>query len=718
MLNKTTHLRMKTVLAASVAVASIALPTLADAQDQTATQLKRVVVEGTAATGQAGTGPVDGYVAKDTTTGSKSATPLKLVPQSVSVVGGAEMADRGVVNKVDEALRYTPGVTAEPFGTDPDTDWFYIRGFDATQTGVFLDGLNLFSYGFGGFQIDPLALERIEVLKGPASVLYGGANPGGIVNMVRKRPTDEPYFYTEIGVNSDGNAFTGFDASDKLNDDGTLTYRLTGKIAGGDNYSDFSEDLRGFIMPQITYAPDEGTSLTVYGYLSGLDQVHVGNGFLPYEGTVVDATFGRIDRDAFYGEPDLDSGKVTQKIVGYEFEHEFDNGIKFSQTARYGTLHKTESGPYTYGYTDATQTAFNRIGFEGTTDVDSFSIDNRAEAEFELGATSHTFLAGIDYKYYQLEHIQACCGATSISTTNPVYGAPQGANFVYLDQTLTQQQIGAYAQDQIRFGDGWLATLNGRYDYVDTESVARVGTSYVSNDAALSGRGGLAYEFDNGLTPYVSAATFFNPIIGVSPTAAFVPETGHQFEAGLKYEPGAFDGLFTASVFQLTKQNVAVAVPGTFDQEQRGEIRSSGVELEAKVNLNANWKVLAAASYTDMEVTADLNSSLIGKSPVLVPELQASLWLDYSVTEGNLEGLSLGAGLRHQGKSWADADNTKTVPSATLVDAAIRFEKNDWTAALNVANVFDTTYVKGCQGLSTCGYGESRTFTMKLSKKW
>lgn len=714
--DKTTPLRIKTLLLMA-GVAAIAVPSLAAAQEGI-TQLDRIAVEGGTAAEQDGAGPVEGYVAKTTTTGSKSATPLKLVPQSVSVVGGVEMSDRGVVNKVDEALRYTPGVTAEPFGTDPDTDWFYIRGFDATQTGVFLDGLNLFSYGFGGFQIDPLALERIEVLKGPASVLYGGANPGGIVNMVRKRPTDEPYFYTEIGVNSEGNAFTGFDASGKLNDDGTLTYRVTGKISGGDNYSDYSEDLRGFILPQITYTPDAATSLTVYGYLSGLDQVHVGNGFLPYGGTVVDATFGRIDRDAFYGEPDLDSGKVTQKMVGYEFEHEFDNGIKFSQTARYGTLHKTETGPYTYGYTDASQTEFNRIGFEGESDVDSFSIDNRAETEFDLGETSHSLLAGIDYKYYELTHIQACCGATSISVTDPVYGVPQGANFVYLDQTLTQQQIGAYVQDQIRFGGGWLATLNGRYDYVDTESDARVGVSYTSNDTALSGRAGLAYEFDNGLTPYLSAATFFNPIIGVSPTTVFVPETGHQFEAGLKYEPAGFDGMFTASAFQITKQNVAVTVPGTFDQEQLGEVRSTGLELEAKVNLNSNWKILAAASYTDMEVTEDLNTALIGKSPVLIPDIQASLWLDYTVTTGNFEGVSLGAGVRHQGESWADADNTAKVPSATLVDAAIRFEKNDWTAALNVANVFDTVYVKGCQGKLTCGYGESRTFTLKLSKKW
>ncbi|WEX76392.1 TonB-dependent siderophore receptor [Sinorhizobium numidicum] len=721
----------KHTVASGVALAALILSGAALAQDGGATELDTLVVEGGSAA--SATGPIDGYVAEATGTGSKTATPLTDIPQSVSVIGRQELEDRGVVNKIDEALRYTPGVTTEPFGTDPDTDWFYIRGFDATQTGVFLDGLTLFSQGFGNFQIDPFMLERVEVLKGPASVLYGGANPGGIVNLISKRPLDEPLYYTEIGINSDGNAFTGFDVNDTLTDDGTVRYRLTGKIAGGDNYSDFSEDLRGFILPQVTYAPHDATSLTVYGLLQGLDQVRVGNGFLPYVGTVVDAPFGKIDRDAFYGEPDLDEGTYAQQMIGYEAKHEFESGWTFTQNARYAHLHKHEQGPYTYGYVGGTPTGpdylLNRIGFEATSKVDTFSIDNRAEKEFDLGGTSHAFLTGLDYKYYRLDHIQACCGATPISATNPAYGVPQGANFVYLDQILTQQQLGVYVQDQIRFGGGWLVTLNGRYDYVDTDSDAAVGTSYKSHDGALSGRAGLAYEFENGVTPYVSAATFFNPLVGTRTTdpadptnpakmAGFEPEEGYQYEAGVKYAPSFIDGLFTASLFQITKQNVSVAVPGSFVNAQLGEVRSTGIELEGKVNISADWTVIGAFAHTDLEVTKDLDRSLIGKSPVIVPETQASLWLDYTVPSGAFEGVSLGAGVRYQGESWADAANTEKVPAATLVDAAVRYERNDWSASLNVANLFDKEYVKGCQGLSTCGYGESRTVTLKLSRKW
>ncbi|OCP15838.1 MULTISPECIES: TonB-dependent siderophore receptor [unclassified Ensifer] len=724
--------RLRELLASGVASIALLVSTAAAAQDGSATKLEKIEVQAQGARDEA-TGPVDGYVAKATTTGSKSATPLTEIPQSVSVIGRDELDDRGVVNKVDEALRYTPGVTTEPFGTDADTDWFYIRGFDATQTGVFLDGLTLFSFGFGGFQIDPFMLERVEVLKGPASVLYGGANPGGIINLISKRPLDEPLYYTEIGINSEGNAFTGFDINDRLTDDGTIRYRVTGKVSGGDTYTDFSNDLRGVIIPQITYAPDDATSLTVYGVLQGLDQVHVGNGFLPYLGTVVDAPFGKIDRDAFYGEPDLDTGTYVQQMIGYEAKHELESGWSLTQNARYSHLYKHEAGPYTFGWVGGAPTGpdylLNRIGFEATSKVDTFAIDNRAENEFDLGGANHAFLAGLDYKYYRLDHIQACCGATPISATDPVYGVPQNPNFVYLDQVVRQQQVGLYVQDQIRFGGGWLVTLNGRYDYVDTVSKAAIGTSFDSNDGALSGRAGLAYEFDNGVTPYVSVATFFSPLVGTRTTdasdplnpaklAPLQPEEGYQYEAGVKYEPSFVDGLFTASVFQITKQNVSVPVPGFFVNAQLGEVQSTGVELEGKVNISNDWKVIGGFSYTDLEVTEELDASLIGKSPVIVPGTQASLWLDYTVPSSALEGLSVGAGVRYQGESWADAANTRKVPAAALIDAAIRYEKNDWAASLNVSNLFDKEYVKGCQGLSVCGYGESRTLTLKLSKKW
>jgi iron complex outermembrane receptor protein len=721
---QTKGLIFRAYLLAGTAVTSIMAASSALGQDASPTQLAPIVLQGGS---DSATAPVKGYVAKNSSAGSKSDTPINEIPQSVSVIGKQEMDDRGITNKVDEALLYTPGVIAQPYGNDPDTDWFYIRGFNATQTGVFFDNLTLFSYGFGGFQIDPFMLERVDVLKGPASVLYGGANPGGIINLVRKRPLDEPLYYTDIGINSNGNAFTGFDISDKVGSSDTMTYRITGKVAGGDNYSDFSHDFRGFIMPQLEIAPDDATRFTVWGYLGGLDQVHTGNGFFPYVGTVKDAPFGKIPRDAFYGEPDIDDGSYVQKMIGYEFQHEFDNGIKFSQNLRYGRLDKHEIGPYLNGWVGGVPTGpdylLGRIGFEGRSGVDSFGIDNRLEGEAEFGGATHNMLVGLDYKYYNLDNLQKWptwpISATPISATDPIYGLPQPANSTQIDQVVTQRQLGIYGQDQIHFGDGWLLTLNGRYDYVDTDSDAIVGTTYNSDDSAVSGRVGLAYEFDNGLTPYVSAATFFNPLIGTGVSGALKPEEGQQFEGGIKYDPTFIDGTLTASVFHITKRNNTVTNPATFAQSQLGEVVSRGAELDGKVNLTDNWKVLASLAYTDMEVTEnDANPALVGKSPYIVPKVTASLWVDYTVTTGAMEGLSFGAGVRHQGTSWADEANTAKVPAATLVDAAIRYEKENWAASLNVANLFDKEYVSSCQGLTVCGYGDARTVTFKLSKKW
>ncbi|WP_428427053.1 TonB-dependent siderophore receptor [Pararhizobium sp.] len=726
------------VLMASAAVAAIAVAQPAYAQDAAtgnATTLERLTVEG----GKGGkpsdgdaTGPVDGYVPTATGTGSKTATPISEIPQSVSIIGRQELKDRGVVTKIDEALRYTAGVSTEPFGSDPDTDWFYIRGFDATQTGVFLDGLNLFSYSFGGFQTDAYMLERVEVLKGPASVLYGGSNPGGIVDLVRKRPQAEPAYSTEIGINNFGNAFFGFDANDKLNADGTITYRITGKVAGGDNYSDYSEDLRGFIMPQITYAPDDATSLTVYAIVSSLDQTHVGNGFLPYQGTVTNASFGKLDRDLFFGEPDHDFGRYDQEMIGYEFSHEFDNGWKVSQNLRYAHLDKAEELIYPYGLAVNPLTGkqeLARLGFKHKTSIDSFNVDNRAEKEFSTGPLDHSLLLGLDYKNFKIDQTQASAfPASNLNPENPVYGRPLAPYNTYLDSVARMQQVGVYAQDQIRFGDGWLLTLNGRYDFVKQDMDSRlVGGDYNTDDSSLSGRAGLAYTFDNGLTPYVSAATFFNPLVGTRATdpadpfnpskvAPLIAEEGQQYEAGIKYEPTFVDGLLTASLFHITKQNALV--PAGFIQQQVGEIESKGLEIEGKLNINQNWKLLASYTYTDMEITEDGTPAFIGNRPYLIPEHQAALWLDYVVTDGALEGVSLGGGLRYHGESFADMANTAKVPDAVVADAAIRYEKNGWGAALNVTNLFDKEYVKGCQGLFTCGYGDQRTVTLKLSKSW
>ncbi|WP_313601811.1 TonB-dependent siderophore receptor [Rhizobium sp.] len=713
---------VKAGLWAGVAAIGLAAAWSAQAQEagsQSSTTLAPIVLKGESE--QGGTGPVKGYVAKQTTTGSKTDTPLNEIPQSVSVIGTEEMSDRGVVDKVDQALLYTPGVFAQPYGSDVDTDWIYVRGFNASQTGLFLDNLALTNHAFGNFQIDPFMLERVEVLKGPASVLLGGANAGGVINQVRKRPTDQPYFYTELGIDSNGAGYGAFDLSDKLGDSDVANYRLTGKLSGGNGYSDEQEDFHGFIMPQVTVQPDDSTSLNVWGYVSHLDQTHTNNGLFPYSGTVVsNPTFGKIDRDAYLGNSDFDIGRATQAMVGYEFEHEFEGGWKFTQNLRYANLNKRERQIYPFDYDSQSNGTILMYADDVRSKANSFNIDNRIENDFDIGSANHRVMAGIDYRYYRLDNNQLAAFGDQIDPRDGSYGTPPTL-FPSTYQIYSINQVGAYLQDQIKFGGGWIATLNGRFDYLhsDLETIRFTPAEDTLSDTAWSGRAGLAYEFANGLTPYASVATFFSPLVGASADGTLKPEEGEQYEAGVKYEPTWFDGVLTASLFQIDKQNYTVSVPvsgGGTESRQLGEVRSRGIELEGKVNLDQNWKVIASASYTDIEFTN--NPGLDGNTPATVPNSQAALWLDYTFTEGALEGFGLGAGVRYRGKSWADDGNTQRVGDATVFDAGIRYEKNDWKASLNVTNLFDKEYVAGCNTNIFCGYGEARTVGFKLSKVW
>lgn len=702
---------------------SAALLSLSAANAQTADstiRLNEIVIE-SGGDGSA-TGPLTGFVPKRTATGSKTSTSIEDIPQSVSIVGRDQIDAQGA-QKIDEALRYSAGVFAQPFGVDNDTNWIYIRGFDATAKGTYLDGLQNFSYGFGGFLIDSFGIERIEVLKGPASVLYGGSNPGGIVNYISKRPNGERIRYVETGINSYGNGYIGFDIGDKASD--AVDYRINGKIGGGDNYTDFSEEFRGVINPSITWKPDDATKLTLSANYTHLDATHDGGGFLPYYGTVVPTKFGKIDPKSNFTEPSIDRYDREQASIGYEFEHEFDNDWTFRQNARYGHSSVKEHSLYAFGYAsgpfgfaeqpDLTDN-LSRIDFEHDTTVNNVLIDNQLEGVVNTGAIEHTLLFGAEYKYFNIDQVQISGSGTPISAGDPVHGAPQASlGEPYIDQVIKQHQVGIYAQDQLRFGDGWLVTLNGRYDYVDTEATGL--PTYKGNEGRASGRAGIAYDFANGITPYASIATFFSPEIGVTGNLEFFkPETGQQYEVGVKYRPEWFDGLITASLFDLTKKNV---VTGGFRQEtQIGEVNSRGFEIEAQANINDAWKVTAAFTAYDLEVKDDADESIIGKRPYLLPETQASVFAQYTVPTGKLAGLALGAGVRYVGSSYADKANTLKVPDVTLLDLKIGYKKDNWGVDLNVTNVFDKEFVSGCQGVNVCAYGEGRKALLKAHMTW
>jgi iron complex outermembrane receptor protein len=714
-----------------VSCAFAALVGAAKAQDTIV--LDAVTLQGGAAADGAGTAG-EGSVADDSTlvvprqsvTATKGAGSRLTSPQPVSVVGRDQLEERNV-QSVDEATRYSSGVQGQKFGNNNRLDWFNIRGFPANEDGLYLDGLALFSTAFATWQVDPVLLDRVEILKGPASVLYGGSSPGGLVNLVSKRPTKTPQGSVEVGVNEYGQGYTALDSSGPLDQDGVFTYRLNAKLFGGDYYADEGDEFRGLIAPTFTWAPDAQTNFTVYGSYQRDDSNNV-PGFLPYVGTVRPASYGKISRDLFTSDTSIDEFTRDQTMIGYEFEHSFNETFTVRQNARYAHLDTTYELAYGNGYVVPGGSDLARIHFRTSPVADTVTIDNQVEANFATGAVEHKAIAGLDYRYYELDQSQAVSPfdgpgglGTPLDLLDPDYSTGQPAlGAPYIDNTQTLNQTGLYVQDQMTV-DKLVVTLNARYDFLDTELDNRIGADADEDEGAFSGRAGLAYLFDNGITPYVSYSRFFTPVLGLDPNGTpFESGDGDQYEAGIKYQPTGFDGFFTVSVFDLTRGNVLtndVIGGNPFQQVQTGEIESKGFEFEGNVGLGNGFSLLAAYTNFDLEVT-ESNDIDLGNVPVAIPEQFASLWLDYAFQSDALTGLRLGGGVRWNGDSYADKANTLEVPDYTVVDASISYEKNNWKGQLTASNLFDEKAVASCQDANSCFYNEPRKLTASLKFSW
>jgi iron complex outermembrane receptor protein len=675
--------------------------------------------------GENATGPVTGYVAKQSLTGTKTATPIVEIPQSLSVIGAEQIRDQKLVSKFDDTLRYTPGVVAATFGTDFRDDWFLIRGFDAQQDSLFLDGMNLFYTSFAGFKLQPFNLERVEVLRGPSAVLYGGSGPGGLVNAVSKLPPAEPVRYIEAGVNNFGNAYTQFDFGGPVATqpgNGQILYRIVGQVQGGGTQTDYVNNDNYFIAPSVTWLPDADTRFTVFA-MASYNSTRAQN-FLPYKGTVVDAPFGgRIPTSLFTGDPSADRYARSQEMVSYQFEKHFSDDATFRQNGRAAHVQVDYTGLYGLGYDpNSTNPAdLLRGNFLAASKATQLNLDSQLEYRFATGPFRHTALIGLDLKHYALDDKQGAGDATDLNLLNPVYGVNSVfSGDLYQNAYLTQGVAGLYLQDQIKW-DRLTLVLSGRNDWVSLINNDRLYPPASRRDSKFSGRAGLIYNFDNGLAPYVSYSTSYNPIIGINAAGdLLLPETAKQSEVGLKYQPPGLDARFGISLFDLKRQNALTSDPNnTFFQIQNGEVTSRGIELEALANITRDFKVVASYTNYELFVSKDLDPTLIGKVPTAKPREVASLWMDYTFREGWLDGFGFGGGVRYVGSTFADAANTLTVPSVVLGDLAAHYEwAQNWRAAVNIVNVADTAYVASCGVITSCFYGDRRRITGSISYKW
>lgn len=688
-----------------------------------ATQLETVTVEGLRGTLESPTGPVPGYVATQSATATKTGTPLIATPASVAVIGAEQVRDQNG-QTISEALRYAPGVKSEQFGANSRLDFFTIRGFKADDTGLYLDNLQLFSTSFANFRVDPFALERIEVLRGPASVLFGGTSPGGLVNLVSKKPLDEPLRFIELGGGSYGRIYTNFDLSGPLDPEKHWLYRLTGTLRDSGTQVDFARDNRYFIAPSFTYRPDSGTTFT---FLSSflLDQSNTVGGFLPYDGTVrrtnIGGAFTRIPPNLFVSDLNVDRFQRQQAMLGYQFEHTFDDVFTFRQNVRYNYLDVSDERLYGGGYAAGTnQAELARFNFRTTPRVNLVTVDNQAEAKFEAWGLRHTVLAGVDYKSYNLDDNQAFSFGPNLAIFAPNYRQTVAPASPYLVARTTLDQVGIYVQDQIRF-DRFVLSLSARGDFASADTQNRVTFATASrDDSFFSGKAGLLYESEIGVSPYATYSNSFTPLAGTNFNGnLFKPETAEEIEVGAKFQLPGWNTFATISAFELKRNNVQTVDPtNIFNQVQTGQQKSTGMEFQLVSQPIDGLKVVGAYTVFDLRITKDNDATLRGNTPVAIPQDFGSLYADYTIQDGWLRGFGFGAGIRYVGSSFATASNTLKVPSYVLADAGIHYDWNGWRLQANALNLLDETYVAACSDANSCFYGDRRRVNASLSYRW
>lgn len=677
-----------------------------------------------------GTGPVVGYVAGTSVTSTKTDTPILETPQSISVVTRDQMVAQQT-QSISEALYYTPGVSLDLYSATTFFDAVKIRGFDAPR---YLDGLRLplDQVQFAFPRVEPYGLERLEVLRGPSSGLYGQTEPGGLLNMVSKRPLWFPHYAVE-GTFGSFDRFQGaFDIGGPIDKNREFLYRVVGLGRSSNSQQDFVEDNKLFIAPSFTWAPTVNTTFTVLGHYAKQEN----NGFQQYiPGEVAGITpnpYGRVPYSRYIGEPSADRYKLEQGAIGYAFEHRFNNVFQVRQNFRYTDVTNDMQAHRSEGVFPDLRTVARSFNYVWSA-AQNAALDNQLQADFATGPFTHKVLAGVDYIHADNSSEYRSGALAPIDAFAPVYGAvvpPAGTLVPFIKSTNTQDLVGVYLQDQIKI-DRFTLSLTGRYDSADSE-VTSLGAypftgTKASNDRATTGRIGVNYLFDFGLSPYASYTTSFQPIVGVDLSGnVFKPTTGEGKEIGVKFKPNGTNLLLTAAVFEIVQQNVLTPDPNNvFFSVQTGEATVRGVEFEARGNITRELEIIGGYSNLDPRITR-ANDGTVGNFMPQVALQQASLWAKYTWYDGPLAGLGLGAGIRYVGENYGDPQNTIRIPAYTLFDAAISYDfryltpdLKGWSAQVNVTNIADQYYVSSCAtGLAYCSLGASRRVLGTLRYAW
>ncbi|MCC4287081.1 TonB-dependent siderophore receptor [Vreelandella aquamarina] len=650
---------------------------------------------------------------------TKVATPFIETPQSVSTITETQMSQRGV-STVQRATDYTPSVYSNQVGASNRFDYLVLRGFsDGSLSNTFLDGLKVMgdANSHSSMRIDPWFLDSIEVVRGPASVLYGRASPGGVVALNSKRPEFEPGGELRFRVGNNNQRSAAFDLTGPLGEEQRVAFRLTGIASAADTQFGPAEEERYAIAPRLTWDMTDATSLTVEAYLQDEPEGGYHSG-VPYEGAVVARNGRTISNNFFDGEADYDAYERTQRMLGYTLEHRFNDRVSARQLLRYLNSDVTLNQVYGFGWASPTSNELARYYSGSEESLQALTVDNQLEARLTSGFMEHTLLLGADYQQRENEVAWPSGAFPSLDAFNPVYGSEPLAFYAPVRENHELEQTGVYLQDQIAV-DNWRVTLGGRFDWVNIDNTNRdSGATSTLSDTQFSGRAGVVYLFDNGIAPYVSYSTAFTPTSFVDANGDLLaPMEGAQWETGVKYQPNE-QQQYSAALFHISQENVATKEQPTDPYRAVGEIESQGIELEAQTQLTEALSLQAGYSFTDITY-AKSDDGNQGNNAIYSPRHQVQLWGHYAVQKGWLSGVDIGVGVRHYADIAADRANTATVPDYTLVDATLGY---DWSQAglngvetrLNVHNALDKAYVASCNSLEYCYFGAERGITASV----
>jgi iron complex outermembrane recepter protein len=652
---------------------------------------------------------------------TKSSESLLETPYSLSVVTTHQLEVQRPLS-LNEALRYSAGVQAEQFGgVDNAFDFIVVRGFFGGSNGIFHDGVQLATPGFVGFRVEPYGTESLEILRGAASVLAGQSSPGGMVNAITKRAPETSVRDFMIEGGNFGTTQGRFDVGGPVQN-GALSYRVTGLARSAGTQVEFGKNDRLFVAPAIAW---HGAK-TSFDASVQLQKDRAGHfQFLPAAGTYLVNPSGVIPVDRNDGEPAFNRYDRRQIGVGYRIEHRVGPQLTLRQTARYDHASAAYDAVFGTGLdsTDVTRRRLLRQAFTADGVTDGFTIDNHAEVRVTGNRVSATFLAGGDYQHYRFTEADGIGDAQPIDAFTPAYGAPVVRPALYADATTTRAQTGVYLNSRTLLYNRLAASLGIRQNFLSSTTDDRLTSSTTSQrDQKFRLQAGLAYLSPVGFVPHVSYSESFLPVIGIDANGKpFTPESGRQFEAGLRYQPRSRALSVAAAAFELRRQNVPT--PSTSNpqlQIQTGEVQSRGIELEATGKVATGLTLISALTMQDVTVTKS-NAGDQGKRPFGVANSLASLWLDYESTRGPLAGVGFGAGARYQGATFSDPANTFKVDGFTLMDATVRYDWRRIRLAVNAQNVLDTRHVAGCSGpatAATCYYGRARTIIGSARYRW